>query len=168
MKTTRGLPSPASIRFFEGFPGTPTAFQSTSPGLRRRRYPGCERGGNNPIGVASKHTNPCCRPGGCSPFRVVGHLALDPRVARSRNPGRNDGTPMAFYLTADSCSEFRAEPSIARQRLECGAFPRFRARLTIQSRGMPRTPNASRIPDVTEELTARAEEPDLSSLCPEN
>jgi hypothetical protein len=84
--------------FVTGFWGTPMAFQSASPGLRRRRYPGCERGRTNPERVAFGRTNACRWPGGCNPFGVGGLSRSKPRVARSPNPGLNEGTPLAFWI----------------------------------------------------------------------
>jgi hypothetical protein len=84
------------------FGETPTAFPSVSSGLRRRRCPGCSCRVNDPEGVAVERPMVRQGPGCCNPFRVEGLSCLAPRVARSRNPGLNDGTPLAFGLALGS------------------------------------------------------------------
>jgi hypothetical protein len=101
-------------RFITDFRGTLKTFQSTSTGLRRRRYPGAARRSNNPEGVASEHADACVGLGRYNPFRVEASWRGTPRVARSRNPGLNDRTPLAFCLAVVRLPEIRDEPNSIR------------------------------------------------------
>jgi hypothetical protein len=90
-------------KFFREFLGTPTAFKSISPRLRRRRYLGSEEEGNdNPDGVVSKRLTEATQP-----FQGWWNLLGKPGVGANANPGLKDGTPLAFCLVDQSSPEIR-------------------------------------------------------------